>query len=153
MPKFSLQPVLEVRKRSEEAAQREVAEALREMSAIEEGLVSLEDRLSSSSEQWRALLREGAYDPALQRIHSAFDTDMRSRIMEARERVVEAAAEVERRRERLRQAARERQVMDELRKVEDEEFQQRERELDRKVNDDVALFAYGRLRAERYSGR
>ena len=77
---------------------------------------------------------------------------MRARIQHTRLQEEAAAKVVEERRVRLIAAAQRRQVMEELKKVELEAYNAKDRKDERKRNDDIAVFAFGRRQQEKVAG-
>lgn len=150
MFKFSLEPVLEVRQRAEEAAQRKLAGAINALARLEARVNALQERLAAASRQRREMMQTG-YDPARAQIHESFAQDMRAQIARAQKEASRAREEVEARRAQLLEAARNRRVLEELKKTELEAYGKKELANERKQNDDIAIFAFARRRAEKHS--
>lgn len=116
--RFSLQTVLDVRKRWEEGAQLELAQAVVERQEAARAVERIEARLAGALSAWDALAREGMLDPALWLGQARYAARVRRERDAARQRYAVAEQEEEAARERLIAAARDRQVMETLRERE-----------------------------------
>ncbi len=138
---FSLEPVLDVKKRYEESAQRELAHAKDALAAIEQNLDLLYLQLRNSA-QARLFELERAYDAARLQLYADYARDLGERIDAMETKRVEAQAIVDEKRKFLLEKAREKQVMEELKKTEAEEYRLHEQADERKRYDDIAIFSY-----------
>jgi flagellar export protein FliJ len=150
MFRFSLEAVLDVRRRSEEAAQRHLKEATDALEAIERRIARLRARLEAAEAE-RAEMMRSAYHPGRLALYVAFAEDTGREIERTRLEAVEAGREVGKRRRRLIEAARETQIIEELKKAEYEDFLRKDRSDERKRNDDIAIFSFSRRREEKLS--
>lgn len=116
--RFSLQTVLDVRKRREEGAQLELAQAVVARQEAARAVERVEARLAGALSAWDALAREGMLDPALWLGQAHYAARVRRERDAARQRYRAAEQEEEAARERLIAAARDRQVMETLRERE-----------------------------------
>jgi flagellar protein FliJ len=150
MFEFSLETVLDVRRREEETAQRELAKAIDALSQIGRRIGELQESRSASMRERRALAESG-FDPARLALHVAYTDALIERIEEARKEAVAAQALVDARRAALLETTRRCEILEELKKVEFQEYQRLEMVDERKRNDDIAIFAFGRNRMEKNS--
>lgn len=122
--RFSLQSVLDVRKRREEGAQLELARAVNARLEAARALERQEALLAGALAGWDELGREGVLDPALWLGQARYAAWVRRERDEARRRY-EAAGQAEAAaRERLIAATRDRQVLETLRDREFARFQE-----------------------------
>jgi flagellar export protein FliJ len=145
--KFSLEPALDARRRLEEAAQRELAQAMQAVARIDAGVAAMRQRLDLSANERERMCAKG-YDPRRMDLFARFDQDLARQIVVAQTERARADERVRERRARLLDAVRARRVMDELKKTEFEEYRKKEDAEERKFNDEVAIFAFHRRRAE-----
>lgn len=149
--RFSLEQVLEVRIREREAAQRRLGEALRVLEAIERRIGEYRSGLARAAEERR---RQGrVFDVRRLELHDAYARDTRRRIEESEREAEEARAVVEERRAELVETERRCEALEELKKAEWSEHRREELLDERKRNDDLAVFAFGRRRTENNSPR
>ena len=116
--RFSLQTVLDVRKRREEGAQLELAQAVVARQQAARAVQEEEQRLERALAGWDALARAGQLDPALWLGQARYAARVRRERDAARQRYAAAEQEEDAARERLVAAARDRQVLETLRERE-----------------------------------
>lgn len=151
MFQFSLEPVLDIRRREEEVEQQRLAKAQRDLDRVTRYIEWLRARQADAARA-RAEMMARQYNPRAMSLYEDFDRDSRERIEAAAELADRAREEVERRRRDLLEATKRRQTMDELKKAEHEAYLEEERLAERKQNDEVAIFGYVRQRAEKSAG-
>lgn len=116
--RFSLQTVLDVRKRWEERAQLKLAQAAVARQEAARAVEQVEARLAGALAGWDALAREGVLDPALWLGQARYTARVRQERDAVRRRYRAAQEEERAARERLIAAARDRQVLETLRERE-----------------------------------
>ncbi|MCX7046225.1 MAG: hypothetical protein NTX50_12160 [Candidatus Sumerlaeota bacterium] len=75
MFRFSLHPVLVVRKQAEDLAQRELAAAMKELARIQERIQGLENALALAGRDRRQMM-ETRFMPARQELYAAYARDV-----------------------------------------------------------------------------
>lgn len=136
--KFSLQEVLDYRGRIEEVRQGEMLAARRQVEYVENVLERARGRRFEYREEMNRLVGEGA-GFARQELFLNYIEGLDRMIKGSVKHLEELRGELERRRERLLEAAREREVLDELKKQEAREYLVAERRLEDKEYNEMSI--------------
>lgn len=142
--KFRLQTVLDMRKRDEEARGRELAEAIGALDAENAKLTELRIREADAVAEYHLLQKEGRLDVQAIQWFQTYSMGLTVAIREQQRRIYEAQGIVDRRRGALIEAARAKQVLDELKSQALKEHQRAEDRAEAKQLDEIATLRHVR---------
>ncbi|MFP4379659.1 MAG: flagellar export protein FliJ [Candidatus Sumerlaeia bacterium] len=150
--KFSLEAVLDYRKRMEESRQRDFMQIQSEVDRIQ----SLLDQGRENYRQYQRDLNRIAAEGkgyAHQKIYMDYLQGLERLMEKTQLHLDRLRAEAERRRELLEYALRQRRIMDELKKEEYKEYQLEERRAETREFDEIAIRKFARQKEENFSRR
>lgn len=136
--RFSLQEVLDYRRRIEEIRQAELNETLRRAEYVEGLILKARVRRSEYHDELQTLLRDGC-SFARQSLYLDYLQGLDLLIRRTEGHLVELRRELDRRRERLTEAMRDRQVLDELGREERRQYLLEESRAETKEYDEFAI--------------
>lgn len=142
--KFRLQTVLDMRKREEEARGRELAEAIGVLEAANARLTELRIMEANALAEYHQLQKEGRLDVQAIQWFQTYSIGIAVAIREQLQRISEAQRGVDQRRAALIEAARAKQVLDELRAQAQREHQLAEDRAEAKHLDEMATIRHVR---------
>lgn len=142
MPKFTfrLQPVLNIRNQQEENLKNEMGKAIQKLEAEKQKLHSLEDKESQIVDEFNKKTKKTTVKSLLQ--FNDYIGFLKSEIMTQKENVNKAAVNVDKVREELIKAVKNRKIMDKLKEKKKEEYVQEEKKLEHKANDEIVSYDY-----------
>jgi len=140
--RFSLQEVLDYRKRIEEMRQRELGETQRSVDRVENLIGQARALRARCRSELSARLEKGGQWFPYHEIYVNYLKALEGLIAKSETHLTDLRAELERRRLLLEYASRQRQVLDELRKQELKQFVVGERRAERKQFDEMAIRNY-----------
>ena len=139
--RFSLVEVLDYRKRIEEIRQREMSEVQRNVEYLEDLIERAKERRNEYRKELAEVAAQGVTF-ARQQLYLNYLRGVDVLVRRSEEHLAELRAELERRRQRLAHAARERMVLDELRKEELREYLTAERRAEDKEYGEIAIRSF-----------
>lgn len=142
--KFRLQTVLDMRAREEEARGRELAAALGELGAEQAKLTELRVLEANALAEYHLLQKEGRLDVQAIQWFQTYSMGLMTAIREQIRRIAEAEKVVDQRRAVLIEAARAKQVLDELKTQARREHQRLEDLAEAKQLDEIATLRHVR---------
>lgn len=142
MPKFTfrLQPVLNIRNQQEENLKNEMGKAIQKLEEEKQKLHSLEDKESQIVDEFNKKTKKTTVKSLLQ--FNDYIGFLKSDIMTQKENVNKAAVNVDKVREELIKAVKNRKIMDKLKEKKKEEYVQEEKKLEHKTNDEIVSYDY-----------
>ncbi len=142
--KFRLQTVLDMRTREEEARGRELAEALGILAAEREKLNELRMLEANALAEYHLLQKEGRLDVQAIQWFQTYSMGLGVSIKEQQQRILQAEGHVDQRRAVLIEAARAKQVLDQLKAQAKREHQKAEDMEEAKQLDEIATLRHVR---------
>ncbi|MNR86805.1 flagellar biosynthesis chaperone [compost metagenome] len=142
--KFRLQTVLDMRAREEEARGRELALALRALEAEQTKLTELRVLEANALAEYHQLQKEGRLDVQAIQWFQTYSMGLMATIREQIRHIADAEKVVEQRRGVLIEAARAKQVLDELKTQAQREHQRAEDLAEAKQLDEIATLRHVR---------
>ena len=142
--KFRLQTVLDMRKREEEARGRELAEAIAVLEAANARLTELRIMEADALAEYHQLQKEGRLDVQAIQWFQTYSMGLGASIKEQQQRIVRAESHVDQRRAVLIEAARAKQVLDQLKDQAKRDHQLAEDMEEAKQLDEIATLRYVR---------
>jgi flagellar export protein FliJ len=142
--KFRLQTVLDMRAREEEARGRELAVALRALEAEQAKLTELRIHEANALAEYHQLQKEGRLDVQAIQWFQTYSMGLMAAIREQIRHIADAERMVEQRRAVLIEAARAKQVLDELKTQARREHQRAEDLAEAKQLDEIATLRHVR---------
>jgi flagellar FliJ protein len=142
MPKFTfrLQPVLNIRNQQEENLKNEMGKAIQKLEAEKQKLRSLEEKENQIVDEFNKKTQKTAVKSLLQ--FNDYIGFLKSQIISQKENVNKAAVNVDKVREELVKAVKNRKIMDKLKDKKKEEYVQEEKKLEHKANDEIVSYDY-----------
>jgi flagellar FliJ protein len=134
---FSLQEVLEYRQRLEETAQAEMQEVRQRVEYVEDLINQAQDRRTETRREMDLVMQESR-QPGHEQLYEDYLSGLDNLINQSRQHLEQLREELERRRRKLADASRQRQVMSELKKGEYKQYQLEERREEIKTFDEIA---------------
>lgn len=142
--KFRLQTVLDMRARDEEARGRELAEAIGELEAERAKLVELRILEANALAEYHELQKQGRLDVQAIQWFQTYSMGLTVSIREQLQRISMAEGHVDQRRAVLIEAARAKQVLDQLKDQAKKDHQKAEDMAESKQLDEIATLRHGR---------
>lgn len=142
--KFRLQTVLDMRERDEEARGRELAEALSVLQRENAKLTELRVLEANALAEYHELQREGRLDVQAIQWFQTYSMGLTVSINEQIQRIVQAEGQVDQRRAVLIEAARAKQVLDQLKDQAKQAHQQAADHEEAKQLDEIATLRHVR---------
>jgi flagellar export protein FliJ len=136
--KFSLQAVLDLRRRVEELRQREMQEISKQVEYVESLIRQARNRQMMYHDELMAKSRKGMAF-AEREIYTNYLLGVEALVTRSEEHLEILRKELNRRKERLVAAARDRQVLEELEKEERKQYELQERRAEAKRFDEIAI--------------
>lgn len=137
---FRLQSVLKVKSQQEDNLKNELGKAIRKLEDEKRKLAKLEDELSSLSAKFNEKAKKATVKKLIE--YKEYLSLLTPRIKSQKENVNCAALNVDRIREELLQAVKERQILEKLKEKKKEEFLLEEKKLEQKINDEIVSFSH-----------
>lgn len=140
MPKFSfrLQSVLNVKSQQEDNLKNELGKAIRKLEDEKRKLAKLESELENLSIKFNEKAKKTTVKKLIE--YKKYLSLLTPKIKSQKENVNCAALNVDKVREELLQAVKERQILDKLKEKKKEEFLLEEKKLEQKINDEIVSF-------------
>jgi flagellar FliJ protein len=142
--KFRLQTVLDMRARDEEARGRELAEAIGALEAERAKLVELRILEANALAEYHELQKQGRLDVQAIQWFQTYSMGLTVSIREQMQRISMAEGQVDQRRALLIEAARAKQVLDQLKDQAKKDHQKAADMAESKQLDEIATLRHGR---------
>lgn len=142
--KFRLQTVLDMRTREEEARGRELAEAIGELEAERSTLNELRVKEANALAEYYILQKEGRLDVQAIQWFQTYSMGLSAAIKRQEQRIAQAEGKVDQRRALLIEAARAKQVLEELKARAKEAHRRAEDMEEAKLLDEIATLRFAR---------
>lgn len=149
--RFSLKQVLDYRQQMEDNRRREMQEVQKEVTYVEDLLVQAREKRESTRREWRDAIQSGK-TMAVQGLYNNYVRGLDHLIIQTESHLAILRQELERRREILVQASREKQVMEALKKEERKQYLVDERREETKEYDEMALRKFSGRSPENFAG-
>ena len=142
MFKFSLEPVLSLREKMEESKKRELGEATQYKERINSEKRMLEQKKEETLESVR---KESAQliDVFVMRSLNQYNQYMDQAIENKNQQLLAAQSEVEKKRQALLEAVKDRKILDNLKSIYRENFDQEEKQAEQRLVDDLVTYRFG----------
>lgn len=142
MAKFSfrLQPVLNIKSQREDQLKNELGKAIRRLEDEKRKLRELEDELNRLSAKFNEKARKATVKKLIE--YKEYLSLLVPKIRSQKENVNCAALNVDKVREDLLKAVKERQILEKLKEKKKEAFLLEEKELEQKINDEIVSFKH-----------
>lgn len=135
---FKLQSVLNIKKQQEDSKKNELGKAIRALDAEKRKLADLEDTLESTVKKFNEKTRKATVNELIK--YNEYLSLLNSRIRTQKENVNNAALYVDKVREELIIAVKERKILDKLKEKKYEEFLTEQKKLEQKTNDEIVSY-------------
>ena len=142
--RFRLEVVRRIRKQAQDAHRREVADAIRSVSAAEDQIAELDGRLRTTVNHTRDTQQARRLDMVSLQRHHLYRGWLHRRRVEAREELGRRQAELDRRREKLAEATKQLKVIEKLREKQQNRYDLLIERQEQAAYDEAALQTYGR---------
>jgi len=137
---FKLQSVLNLRKQKEDSIKNELAVAIRKLEAERRKLFELENTLEDSVREFNEKAKKTTVHELIE--FNEYLSLLNSRIKSQKENVNNAAKYVDKVREELVKAMKDRKILEKLKDRQYEEFLLERKRLEQKTNDEIVSFNY-----------
>ncbi|NMA34211.1 MAG: flagellar export protein FliJ [Clostridiaceae bacterium] len=137
---FKLQSVLNLRKQKEDSIKNELANATRKLEAEKRKLSELETMLEDTVREFNEKTKKTTVHELIE--FNEYLSLLNSRIKTQKENVNNAAQYVDKVREELVKAVKERKILEKLRERQFEEFLLEQKKLEQKTNDEIVSYNY-----------
>lgn len=137
---FKLQSVLNLRKQKEDSIKNELANATRKLEAEKRKLSELETMLEDTVREFNERTKKTTVHELIE--FNEYLSLLNSRIKTQKENVNNAAQYVDKVREELVKAVKERKILEKLRERQFEEFLLEQKKLEQKTNDEIVSYNY-----------
>ncbi len=134
---FSLQEVLDYRQRLEESAQAEMQEVRQRVEYVEDLITQARGRRMATRSEMDRVMQQSR-QPGHEQLYEDYLTGLDNLISQSQQHLEQLREELERRRHKLAEASKKRQVMSELKKGEYKQYQLEERREEIKAFDEIA---------------
>jgi flagellar FliJ protein len=142
---FKLQSILNLRKQKEDSVKNELANAMRRLEAEKRKLASLEYTLDETVREFNEKTKKTTVHELIE--FNEYLSILNSRIKAQKENVNNAAQYVDKVREELVKAMKDRKIMDKLKDKQFEEFLLEQKQLEQKTNDEIVSYNYNESNA------
>jgi len=137
---FKLQSVLDLRKQKEDSVKNELAAAMRKLQAEERKLSELENKQDDTVREFNEKTRKTTVHELVE--FNEYLSVLNSRIRTQKENVNIAAQYVDKVREELVKAMKDRKILEKLKDRQYEEFLLDQKKLEQKTNDEIVSYNY-----------
>lgn len=137
---FKFQSVLNLRKQKEDSIKNELANATRKLEAEKRKLSELETMLEDTVREFNEKTKKTTVHELIE--FNEYLSLLNSRIKTQKENVNNAAQYVDKVREELVKAVKERKILEKLRERQFEEFLLEQKKLEQKTNDEIVSYNY-----------
>jgi flagellar FliJ protein len=137
---FKLQSVLNLRKQKEDSIKNELANAMKKLEAEKRKLSELETMLEDTVREFNEKTKKTTVHKLIE--FNEYLSLLNSRIKEQKENVNNAVQYVDKVREELVKAVKERKILEKLRERQFEEFLLEQKKLEQKTNDEIVSYNY-----------
>jgi flagellar FliJ protein len=142
--RFRLEVVRRIRKQAQDVQRREVADAVRSLSAVQDRLAALEGQLHVTVNQTRETQQAGLLDLMSLQRHHLYRGWLHRRRVEVREELVRHEEQLDERRARLAEATKQLKVVQKLREKQKTRYDRRMQRQEQAAYDEAALQIYRR---------
>jgi flagellar FliJ protein len=142
---FKLQSILNLSKQKEDSLKNELANAMRRLEAEKRKLASLEYTLDETVREFNEKTKKTTVHELIE--FNEYLSILNSRIKAQKENVNNAAQYVDKVREELVKAMKDRKIMDKLKDKQFEEFLLEQKQLEQKTNDEIVSYNYNESNA------
>jgi len=137
---FKLQSVLNLRKQKEDSIKNELAAAMRKLEAEKRKLSELENALEDTVREFNKKAKKATVHELIK--FNGYLSLLNSRIKSQKENVNNAAKYVDKVREELVKAMKDRKILEKLKDRQYEDFLLEQKKLEQKTNDEIVSFNY-----------
>ncbi|HOQ06578.1 MAG TPA: flagellar export protein FliJ [Clostridiales bacterium] len=137
---FKMQSVLNIRKQKEDSIKNELADAMRKLEAEKRKLAELEDRLENTVREFNEKTKKSTVHELIE--FNEYLSVLNSRIRSQKENVNIAAQYVDKVREELVKAMKDRKILEKLKDRQYEQFLMEQKKLEQKTNDEIVSYNY-----------
>ncbi len=135
---FKLQPVLKLKEQQEESKKNELGKAIQVLEAEKRKLAGLEDSLSAAVREFNEKTKKTTVHKLIE--FNEYISVLNSRIKSQKENVNNAALYVDKVREELLEAVKERKILEKLKEKKYEEYLIEQKRLEQKTNDEIVSY-------------
>jgi len=135
---FKLQSVLNLKKQNEDSKKNELGKAIQRLEAEKQKLAALEDTLENIVKEFNEKTKKATVHELIE--YNEYLSLLNSRIKVQKENVKNAALNVDKVREELIFAVKERKILDKLKEKQHEEFLTEQKKLEQKTNDEIVSY-------------
>jgi flagellar FliJ protein len=135
---FKLQSVLNLKKQNEDSKKNELGKAIQRLEAEKQKLAALEDTLENIVKEFNEKTKKATVHELIE--YNEYLSLLNSRIKVQKENVNNAALNVDKVREELIFAVKERKILDKLKEKQHEEFLTEQKKLEQKTNDEIVSY-------------
>lgn len=135
---FKLQPVLKLKEQQEESKKNELGKAIQVLEAEKRKLADLEDSLSAAVREFNEKTKKTTVHKLIE--FNEYISVLNSRIKSQKENVNNAALYVDKVREELLEAVKERKILEKLKEKKYEEYLIEQKRLEQKTNDEIVSY-------------
>jgi len=135
---FKLQSVLNLKKQNEDSKKNELGKAIQRLEAEKQKLAALEDTLENTVKEFNEKTKKATVHELIE--YNEYLSLLNSRIKVQKENVNNAALNVDKVREELIFAVKERKILDKLKEKQHEEFLTEQKKLEQKTNDEIVSY-------------
>ncbi len=137
---FRLESVLRIKMQREESVKNELGKAIQRLEAEKRKLAKLENALEEIVEEFNRKVKKTTVGKLIE--FNEYLSLLDSRIKQQKENVNCAAANVDKVREELLQAVKERKILEKLKEKKHDEYLIEQKKLEQKANDEVVSFKH-----------
>jgi len=137
---FKMQSVLNIRKQKEDSIKNELADAMRKLEAEKRKLAELEDRLENTVREFNEKTKKSTVHELIE--FNEYLSVLNSRIRSQKENVNIVAQYVDKVREELVKAMKDRKILEKLKDRQYEQFLMEQKKLEQKTNDEIVSYNY-----------
>jgi len=137
---FKLQSVLNIKKQQEESKKNELGKAMQMLEAEKRKLADLENALEETVREFNEKTKKTTVQELIS--YNEYLSSLNSSIRSQKERVNDAAVYVDKIREELINAVKEREILDKLKEKKYEEYLTEQKKLEQKTNDEIVSYKH-----------
>jgi flagellar FliJ protein len=137
---FSLEAVLRIKMQREESVKNELGKAIQKLEAEKQKLAELENTVEEITEQFNRKAKKTTVRKLIE--FNEYLSFLDTKIKQQKENVNNAASNVDKVREELLQAVKERKILEKLKERKYNEFLLEQKKLEQKTNDEIVSFKH-----------
>jgi flagellar FliJ protein len=137
---FKLQPVLNLKQQKEESKKNELGKAIQRLEAEKRTLAGLENSLTAAVNEFNEKTKKTTVHELIE--YNEYISLLNSKIRTQKENVNNAASYVDKVREELLSAVKERKILEKLKEKKHEEYMTEQKKLEQKTNDEIVSYKH-----------